>query len=46
MEELQEIKVEISSQDLQFLQALANQSETPLPIMIANVLHQFVVHNC
>lgn len=28
--ELQEIKVEIPSQDLQFLQALANQTETPV----------------
>ncbi|MFQ4140424.1 antitoxin [Nodosilinea sp. PGN35] len=43
--ELQEIKVEIPSQDLQFLQALAKQTETPLQTMIANLLHQFVVHN-
>jgi predicted DNA binding CopG/RHH family protein len=43
--ELEEIKIEIPSQDLQFLQALATQTETPLQTMIANLLHQFVVHN-
>ncbi|NJL47773.1 MAG: antitoxin [Leptolyngbyaceae cyanobacterium SM2_5_2] len=43
--ELQEIKIEISAQDLQLLQALAQQTETPLQTMIANLLHQFVVHN-
>ncbi|HSM81527.1 MAG TPA: hypothetical protein VLS96_07570 [Nodosilinea sp.] len=43
--ELQEIKIELPAQDLQLLQALANQTETPLQTMIANVLHQFVVHN-
>lgn len=43
--ELQEIKIEITVQDLQFLEALANQTETPLQTMIANLLHQFVVHN-
>jgi predicted DNA binding CopG/RHH family protein len=42
--ELEEIKIEIPAQDLQFLQALATQAETPLPTMIANLLHQFVVH--
>ncbi|TVQ08896.1 MAG: hypothetical protein EA368_10780 [Leptolyngbya sp. DLM2.Bin27] len=42
--ELEEIKIEIPAQDLQFLQALATQAETPLPNMIANLLHQFVVH--
>lgn len=45
MGELQEIKIEIPMQDLQFLQTLANQTETPLQTMIANVLHQFVIHN-
>jgi hypothetical protein len=44
MGELQEIKVEIPAQDLQFLQALANQTKTPLQAIIANVLHQFAVH--
>ncbi|MBE9157745.1 antitoxin [Nodosilinea sp. LEGE 06152] len=43
--ELEEIKIEIPSQDLQFLQALAAQAQTSLQTMIANLLHQFVVHN-
>jgi predicted DNA binding CopG/RHH family protein len=43
--ELEEIKIEIPAQDLQFLQDLATQTETPLPTIIANLLHQFVVHN-
>jgi len=43
--EMEEIKIEISSQDLQFLQALATQTETPLQTIIANLLHQFVVRN-
>jgi predicted DNA binding CopG/RHH family protein len=44
-EELQEIKIEIPAQDLHFLQALANQTETPSQTMIANVLHQFATQN-
>jgi hypothetical protein len=43
--ELQEIKIELPSQDIQFLQALANETETPLTLVITNLLHQFVVHN-
>lgn len=43
--ELEEIKIEIPAQDLHFLKALATQTETPLQTMIANLLHQFVVHN-
>lgn len=43
--ELQEIKIEIPAQDLHFLQALANQTETPSQTMIANVLHQFATQN-
>lgn len=43
--ELEEIKIEIPAQDIQFLQALATQAETPFQTMIANLLHQFVVHN-
>jgi predicted DNA binding CopG/RHH family protein len=42
---LEEIKIKIPAQDLQVLEALANQSETTLQTMIANLLHQFVVHN-
>jgi predicted DNA binding CopG/RHH family protein len=43
--ELQEIKIELPSQDIQFLQALANETETPLTLVITNLLHQFVLHN-
>jgi hypothetical protein len=43
--ELQEIKIELPSQDIQFLQALANETETSLTVVITNLLHQFVVRN-
>lgn len=43
--ELQEIKIELPSQDIQFLQALANETETTLTVVITNLLHQFVVRN-
>jgi len=43
--ELQEIKVELPSQDVQFLQAIANETETSLTVVITNLLHQFVVRN-
>jgi predicted DNA binding CopG/RHH family protein len=42
---LEEIKIKIPAQDLQVLETLAHQSETPLQTMIANLLHQFVIHN-
>lgn len=43
--ELQEIKIELSSQDIQFLQALANETETSLTVVITNLLHQFIARN-
>lgn len=43
--EFQEIKIELPSQDIQFLQALANETETSLTTVITNLLHQFVVRN-
>lgn len=42
---LEEIEIKIPAQDLQVLETLAHQSKTPLQTMIANLLHQFVIHN-
>jgi hypothetical protein len=44
-EKLEEIKVELPSRDLQFLQKLAIQSGVTLPEIVANLVHQFVVSN-
>jgi len=43
--ELQEIKVELPSQDVQFLQAIATQTESSVSAVITNLLHQFVIQN-
>ena len=43
--DLKEIKIELPESDFQYLQALANQSEASLQIIIAGLLHQFVLHN-
>lgn len=43
--ELQEIKIELPIQDLQFLQALAHQSDTSIQIVIANLVNQFIAYN-
>jgi predicted DNA binding CopG/RHH family protein len=39
--ELQEVKIQILSQDLEALKHLADQADLPLSIMIADILHQF-----
>ncbi|MEM1280868.1 MAG: hypothetical protein AAGG53_12810 [Cyanobacteria bacterium P01_H01_bin.152] len=43
--EFQEIKVELLSQDLIFLQRIATETESSLPVVITHLLHQFVIHN-
>jgi len=43
--ELQEITVELPSRDLKFLQAIATETQSSVPAVITNLLHQFVTHN-
>ncbi|MGF1460033.1 MAG: hypothetical protein ACFBSG_13530 [Leptolyngbyaceae cyanobacterium] len=43
--ELHAVQVELPSRDLAFLQELASQAESSVSVVIANLLHQFVVHN-
>jgi predicted DNA binding CopG/RHH family protein len=43
--ELQEIKVEIPSRDLEFLQTIATQTESSVSAVITHLLHQFVVQS-
>jgi phosphoglycerate-specific signal transduction histidine kinase len=43
--ELEEIKIELPTNDLRYLQELANQTNTSLQVIIANLLHQFILHN-
>jgi predicted DNA binding CopG/RHH family protein len=39
---LEEIKLELPVEDLRSLQALAQQTGTPIPVLVANMIHQFV----
>jgi predicted DNA binding CopG/RHH family protein len=41
--ELQEVKIQILSQDLEALKHLADQADLPLSTMIADILHQFAM---
>lgn len=40
--ELEEVKIEIPASDLRSLQVLAQQSGISVPILVANVIHQYV----
>jgi predicted DNA binding CopG/RHH family protein len=40
---LESVSIKIPASDFQSLQALAQQTDTPVSILMANVLHQYII---